>query len=261
MHAVELAACLALGQRALVVGGPNSGKSTILREIMESVHTNLPGTDMFAIAIDQRPEEIVDWRMEMPWATIHGTESDAPPEAHTDLEHIFDEATAIADSGGNAFIAIDSLATLARALNATLPETDRVLSGGLMATALKETRRHFSLARAYEEGGSLTIVATASVDTGAELDDVVFHELVGTGNMEIRLNPEAQMAGLFPPLDLQGSGTRKDEGIIGNDEAYRRAQLRARVIEAGESGGLMLLFDELDRHRSLEALLQTVDQS
>lgn len=261
LHAIELAAPVALGQRALIVGPPASGKTTVLREVVASLHEHRPNLQVFAIAIDQRPEEIVDWRTEMPWATVHGTESDAPPEAHVELEHVLDAAAAVADAGGGALLAIDSLATLARALNATLPETDRVLTGGLMATALAETRRRFSLARAYEEGGSLTIVATAAIDTGSDLDDIVVHELVGTGNMELRLGGEALAAGVFPPLDLARSGTRRDEGILGEQEAVRRAHLRARAVGAGAAGGLALLLEELDRHGSLATLLDSLDGS
>lgn len=255
LHAVELAAPLALGQRALVVGPSRSGKTTVLRELARSVAAQRPAARIDVVLVDRPLEEFLEWRADVPEARVHGTASDDPPEEHVSLARVFESAAEHAAAGHDAALFVDSLAALARALNVVLPEDERVLTGGIMATALRETRRLFGLARTYQEGGSLTIVAVAAVDTGDELDDVVFHELVGTGNMELRMDPQVRDAGLFPPLHITGSGARHTEGIIGEDEADNRARLRAEIAAQGPSAGLSLLLGELERAGGLEPLL------
>lgn len=259
LHAVELAACLGLGQRALVVGPPRSGKTTLLREVARSIVHHRPQIETHVLVVDQAVEEFMEWRADLPGATVHGTSSDAGPEEHVEIEHVFERAAAVAAQGGDALVLVDSLGSLARALNATMQEDERVLTGGLMQSALRETRSFFGAARAYESNGSLTVIAVAGIDTSNELDDVVFHELVGTGNMELRLSAAARDAGLYPALDVAGSGTRRAEAIVGVEEADRRAALRAQVTAHGETAGLALLYAELERAGSLQALLASVE--
>lgn len=252
LHAVELAAPVALGQRALIVGPPGSGKTTLLHEIGRSLLQRVPGLEAHVVIVDQRPEERGEWRRWLPGATVHGTTSDASPAEHADVAHVFGAATELSGAGGNVLVLIDSLAALARAFNATAEESDRVLTGGLLASALREVRMCFGAGRALHPDGSLTVIATAAVDTGAELDEVVFQELVGTGNMEIRLSGEAMAAGLFPPLDIGASGARRDDDILGLDEADRRASLRGKVSAHGTTAGLQLLLHEIERAGSLD---------
>lgn len=256
LHALELATCLALGQRALIVGPPGSGKSTVLREVGLSIAHHAPHATIDVVIIDQRVEEQMEWRASLPSARLHATASDASPAEHVAVVEAMVDAERRAAAGGDAVVLVDSLAALARALNATHEDSDRVLTGGLLATALRDTRLRFGAGRALEPDGSLTVVATAAIDTGSELDDVVFHELVGTGNMDVRLSPEALAAGLFPPLDVASSGARHEAGVLGTDEADARADLRAEVARHGPAAGLALLLAELDRAGSLAALLQ-----
>lgn len=259
MHAVELAACLALGQRALIVGAPGTGKTRLLGEICEAYAHHMPDAAMYVLVVDQRIEEFIEWRMQLPRAEVHGTSTDDDPEAHVEVGHVFDAACERALAGEDVLIAIDSIAALAYALNVTVPDSDRVLTGGLLATALMETRKRFGTARAYEPSGSLTIIATAAVETGREADDVVFHDLVGTGNMEIRLSMDAKLVQLWPALDFLTSGARHTENIIGEDEAHRRGQLRAEITSHGTTAGLALLLQQLESASSLDELLSHID--
>lgn len=255
LGAVELGAPLALGQRALVVGPPRSGKTTLLQQIAASIAHHRPHVELHAVLVDRPIEEFMEWRVLLPRESVHGSSSDEGPAQHIAIDHVFDAASDIAGSGGDAVVLVDSLAALARAFNVTADEDERVLTGGLLQHALRDTRARFGLGRALEPDGSLTVVATAGVDTGSELDDVVYHELAGTGNMELRLGAAARDAGLFPPIDMAGSGARHDEHILGEHEAMRRALLRAKVVEHGETAGLALLLEELDSAGSLDALL------
>lgn len=258
---LELAAPLALGQRGLVVGPARTGATTVLRWLGGALADAMPGIDLRAVLVDRPVEEQLEWREELPQARITGTSSDvAGPEEHVALTGVFREAAALAGGGAHVAVLVDSLAALARALAATTDHADgRVLDGGLPQEALRELRGLFGLARAapsdQPEAGSLTILATVQVDTHQQLDEVVLHELVGTGNVEWRLDADAMQAGLFPPVDILGSGARRTELIIGEDEADRRALLRAEVDRHGTVAGLGLLVDQIDELGTLEAVL------
>ena len=257
---IELGAPLALGQRALVVGPPGSGKTTLARQLTEAF-VAAPGLEQlraWAVIVDARPEELLDWRIELPKVTVLGSTHDDEVADHAALASSFGAASDFALAGGDALVVIDSLASLTRAINAHLPESERVLTGGITAEALRETRRCFGLGRAYEPDGSLTIIATATVDSGAELDDVVFQELVGTGNCEVRLDATTARNGQHPAIDLSLSGTRNEATMLGDDEADRRARLRARASSHGSSAGLALFVDSLRREGTLTALLDSL---
>jgi transcription termination factor Rho len=257
-HAYELATTLALGQRAVVVGPPRSGVTSTLRTMAASLVREVPDIQLHVVLVDRPIEEFMEWRAELPTARVTGTDSEAPPEEHADIAHVFDEAARAAADGADAAVVVDSLAALARALNAAMPLDDRILTGGIMQTALRAARELFGRGRAYEGAGSLTIIAGAAVDSSQELDDVVFGELVGTGNMELRLSREALRAELWPPVDVERSGARHTELILGEREAHRRADLRGRLIQQGTLAGLDLLLEELRTTRTLAALLDTL---
>lgn len=262
VQVLELAAPLALGQRGLVIGPPRTGATTVLRWLGAALAD--AGVQVHAILVDRPVEEQLEWREELPGVRIVGTTSDVEgPEDHLRLASVFDEARDAALAGTDAAVLVDSLGALARALAATHGHEDgRVLDGGIPQTALAELRGWFSMARAVEAGseaGTLTILGSALVDTAQQLDEVVLHELVGTGNVEWRLDEDAMRAGLFPPVDVLGSGARRTELILGEREADRRALLRSEVDRHGTVAGLGLLVDRIeDSGGSLDAVLDQV---
>ncbi|MCB0878457.1 MAG: hypothetical protein KDC46_05695 [Thermoleophilia bacterium] len=259
---LELAAPLALGQRGLVVGAPRTGATTVLRWLGGALVA--AGVDVRVVLVDRPVEEQLEWREELPDVRVTGTTSEVEgPEDHLRLASVFDEAQQDAAAGADVAVLVDSIGALARALAAVHDHSDgRVLDGGLPQTALVELRSWFSRARAADPehgvSGSLTVLATALVDTTQELDEVVLHELVGTGNVEWRLDEDAMRAGLFPPVDVLASGARRSELILGEAEADRRALLRAEVDRHGTIAGLGLLVQQLDDLGSLDAVLDAV---
>jgi transcription termination factor Rho len=264
---LELAAPLALGQRGLVVAPPRTGATTVLRWLGGALVDAVPDIELRVLLVDRPVEEQLEWREELPQAIVRGTSSDVEgPEEHVALTSVFREAADHAAAGSDVTVLVDSLAALARALAATTDHSDgRVLDGGLPQVALRELRGLFGLARAapadHEDAGSLTILATVQVDTAQELDEVVLHELVGTGNVEWRLDEDLMRAGLFPPVDILGSGARRTELILGEAEADRRALLRAEVDRHGKVAGLGLLVEQLDELGTLEAVVDSVSRS
>lgn len=257
---LELAAPLALGQRGLVVAPARTGATTVLRWLGGALVDAVDDMQLHVVLVDRPVEERLEWREELPGASIVGTSSDvAGPEEHVALTEVFHHAAAQAARGGHVAVLVDSLAALARALAATSEHTEgHVHEGGLPHAALRELRGLFGLARAQaadEGGGSLTILATVLVDTSQELDELVLHELVGTGNVEWRLHEDAMRAGLFPPVDILASGARRTELIVGEEEADRRAALRAAVDEHGVTAGLGLLVQRIDDVGTLDAVL------
>lgn len=262
---LELAAPLALGQRGMVVAPQRTGATTVLRWLGAALAD--AGVDVRVLLVDRPVEEHLEWREELPDARITGTTSDVEgPEDHLRLATAFEKAAADAGDGGHVAVLVDSLGSLARALAATHDHADgRVLDGGLPQAALRELRGWYGLARAGRDhdpdAGSLTIIGTVPVETAQELDEVVLHELVGTGNVEWRLDADAMRAGLFPPVDVLASGARRTELILGEDEADRRALLRAEVDRHGTIAGLGLLVQQVDELGSLDAVLDELARS
>lgn len=261
---LELAAPLALGQRGLVIGAHRTGATTVLRWLGGALDD--AGVELHAVLVDRPVEEQLEWRDELPNAAVTGTTSEVDgPEDHLRLATVFETAAARAASGTHVAVLVDSLGALARALAATHDHADgRVLDGGLPQTALRELRSWFGLARAGEPGdaaaGSLTVLATVQTDTSQALDEVILHELVGTGNVEWRLDSDAMQAGLFPPVDILASGARRTELIVGEAETDRRAALRARIDELGTVAGLGTLINQLDELGTLDAVLDETAQ-
>jgi len=262
--ALELAAPLAFGQRGLVVAPARTGATTVLRWLGMALAAAEPSLELHAVLVDRPVEEQLDWREELPAARVTGTSSDvAGPEEHVALTSVFHEAAAAAAEGRHVAVLVDSLASLARALAATTDASDgRVLDGGIPQAALRELRGLFGLARCGgpddPDAGSLTILATVQVDTSQQLDEVVLHELVSTGNVEWRLDEDAMRAGLFPPVDVVASGARRSELIIGDEEADRRALVRSEIDRHGIVAGLGLFTLRFDELGSFEAVLDEV---
>jgi transcription termination factor Rho len=249
--AAELAAPLALGARGLIAGPDRTGRTMLLRHIAAACAANASHATIHAVLVDRPIEEHMEWRADVPHAVIHGTTTEDDPHTHAQVHHIFDDAAMRAAHGDDVVVLVDSLTALARALNASMEFDARILSGGMMATALRELRELFGRARAYESQGSLTILGTVTVNGEQEADTVVFEELVGTGNIEYRLAGDVRDAGIIPALDLERSGTRRTEVIVGEADADLRARQRARVTQYGRVAGMSMLLEHLDHHQEL----------
>ena len=211
---IDLVSPIGKGQRAIIVSPPKAGKTTLLKMIASSIATNYPDIELKVLLIDERPEEVTDMQRSIKGEVVYST-FDELPEHHTKTaEMLLERAKRLVEMGKDVVILLDSLTRLARAYNLTIPPTGRTLSGGIDPGALHSPKRFFGSARNIENGGSLTIIATALVDTGSRMDDVIFEEFKGTGNMEIHLDRRLSEKRIFPAIDLAKSGTRKEELLL-----------------------------------------------
>lgn len=211
---IDLVSPIGKGQRGIIVSPPKAGKTTLLKMIASSIATNYPDIELKVLLIDERPEEVTDMQRSIKGEVVYST-FDELPEHHTKTaEMLLERAKRLVEMGKDVVILLDSLTRLARAYNLTIPPTGRTLSGGIDPGALHSPKRFFGSARNIENGGSLTIIATALVDTGSRMDDVIFEEFKGTGNMEIHLDRRLSEKRIFPAIDLAKSGTRKEELLL-----------------------------------------------
>ncbi len=211
---IDLVSPIGKGQRGIIVSPPKAGKTTLLKMIASSIATNYPDIELKVLLIDERPEEVTDMQRSIKGEVVYST-FDELPEHHTKTaEMLLERAKRLVEMGKDVVILLDSLTRLARAYNLTIPPTGRTLSGGIDPGALHSPKRFFGSARSIENGGSLTIIATALVDTGSRMDDVIFEEFKGTGNMEIHLDRRLSEKRIFPAIDLAKSGTRKEELLL-----------------------------------------------
>ncbi|OLS01810.1 transcription termination factor Rho [Tissierella creatinophila] len=215
---IDLIAPLGKGQRGMIVSPPKAGKTTLLKMIANSIKKNHPETEMIILLIDERPEEVTDMKRTVAGDVIYST-FDELPRNHTKVaEIVLERAKRLVEHGKDVVVLLDSITRLARAYNLTIPATGRTLSGGLDPGALYIPKRFFGAARNIEEGGSLTILATALVDTGSRMDDVIFEEFKGTGNMEIHLDRKLSEKRIFPAIDIHKSGTRREDLLLSQKE-------------------------------------------
>ena len=218
---LDLVTPLGKGQRALIVAPPRTGKTMLLQTIANSVSQNHPEVTLIVLLIDERPEEVTDMQRSVQGEVISST-FDEPPTRHVQVaDMVIEKAKRLVEHKRDVVILLDSLTRLARAHNAVVPPSGKILSGGIDANALQRPKRFFGAARNIEEGGSLTIIATALIDTGSRMDDVIFEEFKGTGNSEIHLDRRLSDKRLFPAIDLQRSGTRKEELLISKEDLNR----------------------------------------
>jgi len=215
---VDLIAPLGKGQRGLIVAPPKTGKTMLLQKIANSITTNYPNIELIVLLIDERPEEVTDMQRSVKGEVAFST-FDEPPRHHIRVaELVIEKAKRLVEQGRDVVILLDSITRLARAYNLTIPTSGKVLSGGIDANTLHYPKRFFGAARNIEEGGSLTILATALVETGSKMDEVIFEEFKGTGNMELRLTRELADRRIFPAIDINRSGTRKEELLLSKKE-------------------------------------------
>jgi transcription termination factor Rho len=252
---IDVIAPLGRGQRVLVTSPPKAGKTVILQKISHAVHKNHPDIHQIALLIDERPEEATDFRRNTP-CKVEASTTDRSPRDHVKLaEKVFRRALKKLLDGEDVLILLDSITRLARAYNHTSKGSGRTLSGGITAGALDRPRQLFGSARNLEEGGSLTIVATALIDTGSRMDDVIFHEFKGTGNSELVLDRELSNRRLYPAVDLGASGTRREMELLSDVEGQRVPDLRRRIADMGKQDSLSWLLDKLNKtHNNLELL-------
>lgn len=255
---IDLIAPLGKGQRGLIVSPPKAGKTTVLKKIANSIATNHPEVHLIVLLIDERPEEVTDMERSVKGEVISST-FDEPPEQHVRVaELVLERAKRLVEMRKDVVILLDSLTRLARAYNHVVPPTGRTLSGGLDATALRGPKKFFGSARNIEEGGSLTIIATALVDTGSRMDDVIYEEFKGTGNMEIHLDRKLADKRIFPAIDVRMSGTRKEE-LLYSEEELKKVWLLRKMLSAIDSEDITeILIEQLSKYRKNEDFLRNL---
>lgn len=258
MRAMDLICPIGMGQRGLIVAPPGSGKTTFLKHICQSISKSHPGVKIYVLLIDERPEEVTDFRRSVT-AEVRWSSSDESYDHHIAtakelIRQIYGEVV----EGGNVVLLIDSLTRLARVHNAEQRSTGRTLSGGMDARALEFPRRVFGSARKIENGGSLTILATILVDTGSRMDQVIFEEFKGTGNMEVYLSREISNRRIFPAIDISKSGTRKEELLLESDELERIRKIRRVLADFQPVEAIKALVEQLQKHPANKDLLAIV---
>jgi len=258
---VDLIAPIGKGQRGLIVSPPKAGKTTVLQEMAQAITTNNPECYLMVVLVDERPEEVTDMQRSVKGEVIYST-FDRPAEEHTQVSELaLERAKRLVEMGTDVVILLDSITRLARAHNLATPASGRILSGGVDSQALYPPKRFFGAARNIEEGGSLTILGTALVETGSKMDEVIFEEFKGTGNMELRLDRKLADKRIYPAIDIESSGTRKEELLFDRTELTQVWKLR-RVLLALESGAaLELLIDRLKTTKSNAEFLAEVAKS
>ena len=231
---IDLIAPIGKGQRGMIVSPPKAGKTTLLKKIANSISENYPDVTLMVLLIDERPEEVTDMQRSIKGEVVYST-FDEMPEHHTKAaELLLSRAKRLVENGKDVVILMDSLTRLARAYNLTIPPTGRTLSGGIDPGALHSPKSFFGSARNIENGGSLTIIATALVDTGSRMDDVIYEEFKGTGNMEIHLDRKLSEKRIFPAIDLNRSGTRREDLLLSQDELEGVWTMR-KILSSGDT--------------------------
>jgi len=259
---VDLISPIGKGQRGLIVSPPKAGKTTVLKEIANSISTNNPECQLIVVLVDERPEEVTDMQRSVKGEVVYST-FDRPAEEHTQVADLaIERARRLVEMGNDVVILLDSITRLARAYNLATPASGRILSGGVDSTALYPPKKFFGAARNIEEGGSLTILGTALVETGSRMDEVIFEEFKGTGNMELRLDRKLADKRVYPAIDIESSGTRKEELLFDRDELTQVWKLRRVLLALAEpSAGLELLIDRLKNTKSNAEFLADVAKS
>lgn len=224
---MDLVTPIGLGQRGLIVAPPKAGKTSLLKEIANAISTNKPDAKLFILLVGERPEEVTDLERSVEAAEVVHSTFDEPPEHHVKVaELLLERAKRLVEIGEDVIILMDSITRLARAYNLVIPPSGRTLSGGLDPASLHKPKAFFGAARNIEAGGSLTILATALVDTGSRMDDMIYEEFKGTGNMELHLDRKLSERRIFPAIDIGRSSTRKEELLISKSELDTLWQLR-----------------------------------
>lgn len=255
---IDLFCPIGKGQRGLIVSPPRAGKTTLLKDIAKGINLNYPDIKLFVLLVDERPEEVTDFRRSIASGEVIAATFDQEPRHHTRIaELVTNRAKRLIEVGHDVVILMDSITRLARAYNLSIAPSGKLLSGGMDPTALYKPKEFFGAARNIEEGGSLTIIATALVDTGSKLDQVVFEEFKGTGNMELILDRSLSNKRIFPAIDIEQSGTRKEELLLEEKVLNRVWILRKMLAERNDSQAtLELIKNKMEATKDNEQFLE-----
>lgn len=258
---MDLITPIGMGQRGMIVAAPRTGKTMLLQSIAKAARKNHSEIHLMILLIDERPEEVTDWKRQVPSAEIISSTFDEPPQRHCQVsEMVIERAKRLVETKRNVVILLDSITRLARAYNAVIPASGKVLSGGLDSNALQRPKRFFGTARNIEGGGSLTILATALVDTGSRMDDVIFEEFKGTGNMELHLDRKLVDKRIFPSINLNASGTRKEELLVAKDILNKMWILRKVLTPLSTVESMEFLLGKLTGTKSNKEFLEMMNK-
>lgn len=260
MRIMNLLTPIGKGQRGLIVAPPYSGKTVLLQKLANSIMQNSPDVILIVLLIDERPEEVTEMQRIVKGEVISST-FDEPPERHVQVaEIVLEKARRLVEHKKDVVVLLDSITRLARAYNSVVPHSGKILSGGVDSNALQKPKRFFGAARAIDEGGSLTIIATALVDTGSRMDEVIFEEFKGTGNMEIQLDRNLFQRRIYPAIDIKRSNTRHEELLLKPDELNKVWILRKVLNETNNVEAMELLIEKLSKTKSNAEFLNNMNQ-
>jgi transcription termination factor Rho len=255
---LDLLVPIGKGQRALIVSPPRAGKTMLLQNLANSISANHPDTKLLILLIDERPEEVTDMRRNVKGEVIASTFDEAPKRHIQIADIVLEKAKRLVESGYDVVILLDSITRLARANNQVMPHSGKILSGGVDSNALQKPKRFFGAARNIVDGGSLTIIGTALVDTGSRMDEVIFEEFKGTGNSEIVLDRRLADRRIWPAIDITKSGTRKEELLVDEDSLSKIWIMRKILVDMNPVEAMEVLKKQLSKHKSNKRFLDSM---
>jgi len=255
----ELIAPLGKGQRCLIVSPPKAGKTTLLQQMAHAIAVNHPNTTIFVLLVDERPEEVTDWKRSIARGEVFASSTDQSLESHIQVsEMVFERARRLVEMGEDVVVFMDSLTRMSRAFNNLQKGSGRILSGGIDARTMEKPRRFFGSARNVEDGGSLTVVATCLIDTGSRMDEVIFQEFKGTGNMELVLDRKLFEKRIFPCINIPQSGTRKEEKLYPKEQVEKLYLMRRALSSLSPEAAMELLLQKVREFPSNEQFLSSL---
>ncbi len=260
MRLIDMMAPIGKGQRGLIVAPPRTGKTVLMQKIANSIVKNHPDVYLIVLLIDERPEEVTEMSRSVVAAEVVSSTFDEPPQRHIQVaEMVLEKAIRLVEHKKDVVILLDSITRLARAYNTVTPSSGKILSGGVEANALQKPKRFFGAARNIEEGGSLTIIASALVETGSRMDEVIFEEFKGTGNMELVLDRKMAEKRIFPAIDVKRSGTRKEELLLDPDTLNRLWILRKLLSSMNPADGVEFLLDRMKHNKTNKEFFESMN--
>ncbi len=255
----ELIAPLGMGQRCLIVSPPKAGKTTLLQQMAHAIAVNHTDTTIFVLLVDERPEEVTEWKRSIARGEVFASSTDQSLESHIQIsEMVFERARRLVEMGGDVVVFMDSLTRMSRAFNNVQKSSGRILSGGIDARTMEKPRRFFGSARNVEDGGSLTVVATCLIDTGSRMDEVIFQEFKGTGNMELILDRRLFEKRIFPCINIPQSGTRKEEKLYPKEQVEKLHLMRRALSSLSPEAAMELLLQKVREFPTNEQFLSSL---